>query len=288
MKWELSPDGKTIVMDMKVYVQPAVENTATLEAIDSSGWYEAGTFTEAPKPDSEAIIEKWLGPYSSKFILGEAVRPSEEDFTPPPVKPATCPHCERDWHPGPLTRIVIDMLESHRFIPDYNPDTDNSPILCVGAEYHGPNRPRLSVGATWSFIAGGKAPGSQPNWLNEVISTTQKYLNEMVTVTWPTWTFTTTHSMWVSGFHDAGSWWKPPKPKPCELPEELPTIEFGPQNWTPPADPVALPQPVKHLVWSYWDDLTQQDIPTPERPGYDFSEYANEISYPTSGKKAWT
>jgi len=250
------------------------------------GWADVGKFASdwtITYSSSGKFASDWTITYSSSgkavyATADEAVEWRAEDYAPPPVKPVKCPHCERDWHPGPLTRTVVNMLENHRFNADYNPDTDESDIVCVGADYHGPNRTRESrewtvTPATWLL---------PQNWTAyKSIQSTWEALNTI------TLGYSYTAKLYSGDWGLIGQW-QVPKPKPCELPEDLPTIEFGPQNWTPPADPVALPQPVKQLVWAYWDDLTQQDIPTPERPGYDFSQYAGEISYPTSGKKAWT
>ncbi|MBU8830852.1 hypothetical protein [Mycolicibacterium goodii] len=54
----------------------------------------------------------------------------------PPLK---CPHCNRDWHPEPLTHRVACMWASHHYDRNYDPAEDDSPIVCVGANYQGPH-----------------------------------------------------------------------------------------------------------------------------------------------------
>lgn len=45
-----------------------------------------------------------------------------------------CPQCGRLKHSAPLTERVRNMLTRHSFNPDYDPDKDDSPILCVYPE----------------------------------------------------------------------------------------------------------------------------------------------------------
>lgn len=247
------------------------------------GWMDVGTMT---------VTETWTQTYHHDGHSVLAVKPAEakwvdivdkiDDVLTPPQK---CPNCNRDWHPGPLTERVQKMLREHRFDPEYNPTTDDTPIVCVGAEYHGPNRPgnhwgtsSMVSGTTWTAHLGGK----EPMWLTSLLNSTQEWLQQIASVS-----ESVTFKLW------SGDWglldeWTTKKPEPCAMPDELPTVEFGPQNWIPPQQPVNPSKATSDLVWSYWHDLTRQDIPVPERPGMDFSAYAtDEISYPTNGKKAW-
>lgn len=74
--------------------------------------------------------------------------PSHEDTSnggliptdPVRPKPHQC-HCLRDRHLEPLTQKVAVMLSQHSFDPNYDASQDDSPIICVGSETYGPNRP---------------------------------------------------------------------------------------------------------------------------------------------------
>ncbi|OCB09248.1 hypothetical protein A5717_26090 [Mycolicibacterium porcinum] len=68
---------------------------------------------------------------------------AEDTPARPPLK---CPHCQRDWHPEPLTQRVANMWSSHEFDPDYDAAADTSRIVCIGAHYQGPTRPAVSGG----------------------------------------------------------------------------------------------------------------------------------------------
>lgn len=74
---------------------------------------------------------------------------AEEQAPRPPLK---CQHCDRDWHPEPLTRRVANMWLNHNFDANYDPADDDTPIVCVGANYHGPNR------AMWGSVGGPVKP----------------------------------------------------------------------------------------------------------------------------------
>lgn len=144
-------------------------------ALEASGFAAAGTFKdedEDPWVDwsgiQTALDEKntWSGfaksvdfeplnfshylnmipppAYSSGYADGGPIGPAKWD-----PQPHQCPHCLRPRHPGPLTRTVASMLGAHQFDPDYDPDKDDSPILCVGADYQGPVSPN---GQSKSFI----------------------------------------------------------------------------------------------------------------------------------------
>lgn len=293
MTWELSEDGTYFTTTAKVFVNPPAEG--------GEGWKYLGIAMEAPQTgnlpalaelvDTE-LSEEWTATYSSSGAFNSSggtlqawVEPDIIDKIDDALtSPERCPHCRRDWHPGPLTDNVRKMLANHRFDLNYDPTLDDSPIVCVGAEYHGPNRPNTidSWGVsspTWTVVVGGKEPSYVKMALDHVTEMKKSLTEMLVWPKWePTWTF----------YDEAWSMIATSKPQPCDLPDELPQVEFGPQNWIPPQEPVNPPATLSKAVWAYWNDFNKQEIPVPDSPGLDFSQYqTDEISYPTSGKKAW-
>lgn len=89
---------------------------------------------------------------------------------PPKPRDDQCPHCLRPWHPGSLTQRVVDMLANHSFDPKYRPEDDNSPIMCVGAEFEGPPRPKEYTWKeyTWSATYSSDT-SSVANWASALI-----------------------------------------------------------------------------------------------------------------------
>lgn len=69
---------------------------------------------------------------------------------PRPLPDGICGNCRRDWHEAPLTRTVARMWDDITFDEDYDPDADDSPLVCPGSECCGPvadYRSRHSNGA---------------------------------------------------------------------------------------------------------------------------------------------
>lgn len=68
-------------------------------------------------------VGKLIGEWPEIAIARRDATPSHE-----------CPQCGRLKHSAPLTERVRNMLTRHSFNPDYDPDKDDSPILCVYPE----------------------------------------------------------------------------------------------------------------------------------------------------------
>lgn len=51
-----------------------------------------------------------------------------------------CPHCQRDWHGMPVTVRIAQMYATGQFEDDYQIADDDTPVLCEGPEFIGPQR----------------------------------------------------------------------------------------------------------------------------------------------------
>lgn len=184
-----------------------------------------------------------------------------------------CPHCDRQWHELPLTLQIVRMFESGRLNSDYFTREDKSRIVCDGSSFIGPLRPEPEY-ASGGIIAAAIA-------------------TDWPALTWPTFDFaplvaqmkdiaaqfasmTATFTLWLPGETE-------PEPLDCEPAADI-VLEFGPQNWIPPQEPVGVPAKFATAVLSRWSQFAKEDIPAPASPGYDFSRYDWEPKYPI-GKK---
>ena len=194
-------------------------------------------------------------PVSTTFAIGGTVTSSSLLREPLPHE---CPHgCGRDRHQEPLTEQVARMYDSHSFREDYSPDSDYSPIVCVGSNYHGPNRPK-------------DRPWTIPDWSGVWVKLWEPADFDPVPSTWATY-YT---ALWVD---------EPYKPPPLEpLPEcdvDI-TVTFD-DDWKPwlkahptKSEAAAAREVVGHITHAAIKAL--REFPVPERPGYDFSKYAED------------
>jgi hypothetical protein len=213
------------------------------------------------------------------------------DNAPPRPKPPMCPHCGRDWHPGPLTLDVATMLQQHLFWPEYDLETDVSPIMCVGAEFHGPNRLNsidtvvVSIGGGGGGGPGWKTLAAIDGYTGDYIGiSTFKMMDETIKaiLAESTLAFEALAKTMASLTIKLSDWGLVDNEKPCST-DDL-HIEFGPDNWV--VKPLeSLPSPVPYSVHQQLRQIKSdewQAFPVPESPGYDFSTYAEDIKYPTS------
>lgn len=232
-------------------------------------------------PDEYALTMKDI----NDILYGDMEVP-----TVPAVPPHQCPHCKRDRHAEPLTRQVAQMYDNHEFRSDYSPETDDSPIVCVGADYCGPNRPAartfntnygwvdlgcLEAGTvvqwkdpapdysySYSYSVGAKSP----NWLKQMLSTTAEWMKEL-SLEWQPWQ-QYTFSEWFATV--------PPKPlEPCDAPDI--SVTFGAQ-WKPWERAASTIHEREQAITGVPHIFAHRhDFPVPERPGYDFSQYAEDV-----------
>lgn len=110
--------------------------------------YKANTYTAT---DLQSMKWGFSGPSKFKvepLWVDKAFEPPKPEPPPWNPRPDQCPHCLRPWHNGPLTETVKNMFELHSFDPNYDPDEDDSSILCVGSDHQGPPRPPRR----WSYV----------------------------------------------------------------------------------------------------------------------------------------
>uniref|UniRef100_A0AAU8GMS0 Tail assembly chaperone n=1 Tax=Mycobacterium phage Farewell TaxID=3158893 RepID=A0AAU8GMS0_9CAUD len=197
-----------------------------------------------------------------------------------------CPHCHRHWHGLRITERVARMYERGQFDPEYTYAEDDSPVLCEGSEFIGPQRPprpaaRREIGVILVRV--------RPE-LNEFAAAMNQFreylesaMREMISaINRDLFEYVLTHGRWSTTADDATR-----KPRPdCDV-----DITFGPQNWIheilriPPERQFPRPwprffNPAELAVRDHWHQFSAPNFPVPEAPGYDFSHYAND-DHPT-------
>lgn len=219
-----------------------------------------------------------------------------------------CPRCGRHWHGLPITERIAAMYARGQYDPDYELAEDTSQILCEGSDFIGPLRP---------------PPATLINQVSRIqmrvhvlgIHEFTEALRQMAEQARPTIRLLDqrTETLLVSGYigpqwqirgHHAELFqldeWFPPTPEKWwrEHCTPTPDIEFGQQWWHHevgahwrraehalthfPRNPV-IRTPLEHAVASLWDLIAVEIIPTPERPGYDFTDIIAELEQPTTG-----
>lgn len=177
------------------------------------------------------------------------------------------------------------MYANHAFDVDYDPDEDDTPIVCVGGA-EGPPRPKhkhtwWSTGVTdWTIVYSG------PTYSTQFYAIYLDGIQGMWQDTqWPTLTMKT----WLPGdpwstkgyglYHISfDEWFGKPTPIECELPEDMPTIKFGQQNWLGLV--TASPQdPCWKIAQSHLPNLGewQEQIKLPETKG-DYESLAKKFN----------
>ncbi|AEJ94055.1 hypothetical protein THIBAULT_133 [Mycobacterium phage Thibault] len=198
----------------------------------------------------------------------------------------SCWHCDRDVHEAPLTERVARMYDKHSFDLEYSADEDDSEIVCIGSYTEGPRRAPRTWGAgiePWKlyiYVNGAKqggaiplsAPG--PNWypMGTIADgpefTYGKGFGFAPFAPWQGTLATKVLSSWV--IHDEAY-----KPIECNLPEDIPEIKFGPENW------VAKDYIGAGAWWAARQILPNagwQDIPLPDMPKSDYKALGEELS----------
>jgi len=208
---------------------------------------------------------KWIGTITVGTTATDTPRPHQ------------CPHgCKRDRHPDPLTEQVARMYDQHAFREDYSPESDDSPIVCVGADYHGPNRAIQEPVRQSGYIYIGQ---SSPSWLTMMIKSAEEFTKAYIE--WPKFEYTTTFQWPKPYWH---SWIDEPygsktlKPLPaCEL-DLVVTFDDAWKPWEKAHPTKYEAAAARELVGHITNAAirAEREFPVPERPGYDFSKYAEE------------
>lgn len=216
--------------------------------------------------------------------------------------------CGCDIHPSALTERVSRMWRSHHFPEDYDPDTDDSPIVCPGSYTEGP-LPAPKPTSAW--IVGENTPW-QKNLLQEMLygwsfsepaKLTFKtwlpgdelktwydvgYLSEPIAVKaakglLPAWNYQKT--AWTT--YDKSAAEKAHKAiskmaatvqnLTCEKSDTV--IEFGPKNWPVEPKPAwTFWQPWHNCVPSVYNHCWRETIKLPTFPKPDWKAIGDQIN----------
>lgn len=132
--------------------------SATQEYVDQVEWVSFGDTAKGYTLSALAEMQqaKWT---ASGHSGGDPHWPSP---APRVAKDHECPHCFRQRHPEPLTQRQAQMCDNHLFLPGYDAALDESPGVCIGADYEGPvERER---------VAQQSAPPAAPNLPPELLA----------------------------------------------------------------------------------------------------------------------
>lgn len=146
--------------EVNLLKSPFSEDGSILSEI-IAGFTPAGTMKEetsdtkpawtATAEDDGTITYTYIGPLTISVPL---LSPGEHYFTvtatsengstvpvswePEPVPENLCGNCRRDWHSIPLSKDVAYMWDNCVFPEEYDPEKDNSRIVCPGSDSCGP------------------------------------------------------------------------------------------------------------------------------------------------------
>ncbi|QBI98770.1 hypothetical protein SEA_BOBBY_140 [Mycobacterium phage Bobby] len=189
----------------------------------------------------------------------------------------SCWHCNRDVHEAPLTERVALMYDRHSFDLEYSADEDDSEIVCIGSYAEGPRR----SAPTWTPLPGWTAviQANDVIEINEFLGQWQSigtiadgpeftYGKGFGFAPWQAAWTTKVPSSWII-YDEAHELIE------CDLPEDIPEIKFGPENW------VAKDYIGAGAWWAARQILPNagwQDIPLPDMPKSDYKALGEELS----------
>lgn len=213
--------------------------------------YAEPLFTWGHTVESTDMYTIPLSDYSTGTALTRTARPHE------------CPHCFRQTHPEPLTQRAALMYDSHKFDPTYDAASDNSEVVCIGADYYGPAKANLQQ----PFLSGGLIYGGGyafQVWDQYYTKLQAQHHYASIDDEWAV--------LGEIQFFPVG------EPEPCN---ELPITFNDPDNWKPWDNP-SWPLPVLDTKPDEWRSV----FPVPDSHGYDFSAFSEpEVKYPKGKKK---
>lgn len=209
--------------------------------------------------------------------------------------------CGRDLHDSPLSGKVAGFWASHSFDADYDPELDDSPIVCPGSYTEGPlPAPKTASvrvvgeyipwqGYSWSFSEGAKLtiktslPGDELKTWYDV-----GYLGEPIAVKaakglLPAWNYQKT--AWTT--YDKSAAEKAHKAiskmaatvqnLTCEKSDTV--IEFGPKNWPVKPTPTwTIWQPWHNCIPPVHNHCWREPIKLPTFPKPDWKAIGDEIN----------
>lgn len=98
----------------------------------------------------DALVDEQLaeGEHASDYLTGDHKYPR-------------CPHCGRHWHGLPITERIATMYDIGRIDPEYTLAEDDSPVVCEGSDFIGPQRAPAGDPGIWLPNDDGFGDGSR-------------------------------------------------------------------------------------------------------------------------------
>lgn len=216
---------------------------------------ELATFSDSFNPGDDlwkSTIKEWKEGGKPSFIIHHTAKGGPIEPASPESQPWLCPHCRRDRHPGPLRRRAAAMLDGMMFDPKYDAAADDSPIICIGADYHGPHQrvidsttftgwdnqvnpslPQVYKSTAWTQVKAEAGPPLPHGSIDiKIVPSFVAFAEGLKTALFGD--VKPAVDALVKSFVDlsvAIKLWHPGEviqPPPCALPDGLPVITFGP------------------------------------------------------------
>lgn len=199
-----------------------------------------------------------------------------------------CPHCSRHWHGLPITARIAAMYAMRRYDPEYTYAEDDSPVLCEGSEFIGPQRPPRPAALVSIGVILVRVLPELDEFAAAMIRLREHFdfesaMRQMVSAF-------DHNTMYVLGHGLPQS--EPDGEDTCKpQPAADVDITFGPQNWIheirriPPERQFPRPwprffSPVEIAVRDHWHQFSAPSFPVPEAPGYDFTAFNHDAVPP--------
>lgn len=278
--------------------------------LKADGWQDIGHIEDGAlmvKDESYSLTDlaemkakKWgTATWSHTVEVGgiSGVTFSESYHNAPRIpQPHECPHCYRQTHPGPLTERQARMYDNNHFDASYDPAADDSPVVCIGADYEGPMPAGVlqrhndglvkwvTYGSSYdSYSYGSVYQSLYANYMKDYAKKLDQEWSKLLNG----WVQPLQVSTWLIDepyyYIAGGSPYLPVAPeKKCTEDDKLP-IKFNDwDNWRPweKPEPWYPIEPALDIKWEQW----HSSFPKPESPGYDFTAFNKSGTYP-KGKK---
>lgn len=216
-------------------------------------------------PDDDCIYPDAWSPTADLGVVfaDDTATFAAGDVDLPPKRPWLCPHCGRDRHPGPLTGRAARMIDDMVFEANYDAERDESPVVCVGADFQGPPTAAPVLPSSLVQVIGKPFLEQLSDMLPSIKSAFESFSDHLKQLVSDMSLPTVTYKLWLPGDDDP--------PPQCELPDALPNITFGPPFGPPftteqfyPGTPLA----ARLAVTQWWPHILKanNEIPLPTPP----------------------
>lgn len=205
-----------------------------------------------------------------------------------------CPHCGRHWHGLRITERIATMYSWGHYDNDYTVADDDSPVVCEGSDFIGPQRPQYQQAGSYRvalvpdtftirFVFDAEAMQRIAEQWRAAMQLMQEQFESFTHTVYNRYQSLFQMQTWT--FHVA-----PDVPTECAtFPNDL-DIQWGPQHWLCemkriptqlcfPSPYYRFLTPAETAIRQAWNEFTTPNYPIPERPGYDFSAYAHDVQY---------